>query len=83
MFRQTRVMFHFQVDDLTGRSYTYSQIEELSRKVGSYLTRQDFLKGDVVCYFGTNVPEFCLLLLGCSSVGVILTTANPAYTSGD
>lgn len=71
-----------QVDDATGTTYTYSQLEELSRKVGSFLYRKGFRKNDVICYYGTNNPEFALLLLGCSSVGVILTTANPAYTSG-
>ncbi|XP_060606865.1 uncharacterized protein LOC132759159 [Ruditapes philippinarum] len=71
------------VDDATGTTYTYSQLEELSRNVGSFLYRSGLRKNDVICYYGTNNPEFALLLLGCSSVGVILTTANPAYTSGE
>ena len=50
--------------------------------MGSYLTRQGFKKGDVIAYLGTNNPEFALLLLGCASIGVTLTTANPAYTEG-
>ena len=50
--------------------------------MGSYLTQQGFKKGDVIAYLGTNNPEFALLLLGCASIGVTLTTANPAYTEG-
>ncbi|WAR20164.1 4CL3-like protein [Mya arenaria] len=68
------------VDNATGSSYLYSQLEELSRRVGSFLSRRGYRKGDVVCYYGTNNPEFALLLLGCSTIGVTLTTANPAYT---
>ncbi|XP_053383758.1 uncharacterized protein LOC123563781 [Mercenaria mercenaria] len=71
------------VDDATDTVYTYSQLEDLSRKVGSFLYRKGLRKNDVICYYGTNNPEFCLLLLGCASVGVVLTTANPAYTSGE
>ncbi|XP_053375982.1 uncharacterized protein LOC123563795 [Mercenaria mercenaria] len=71
------------VDDATGTVYTYSQLEDLSRKVGSFLYRKGLRKNDVICYYGTNNAEFCLLLLGCASVGVVLTTANPAYTSGE
>jgi acyl-CoA synthetase (AMP-forming)/AMP-acid ligase II len=44
--------------------------------------RKGLRKGDVVCYYGTNNPDFLLLLMGCASAGIILTTANPAYTSG-
>lgn len=71
------------VDDATGTTYTYSQLEDLSRRIGSFLYRKGFRKNDVICYYGTNNPEFALLLLGCASVGVVLTTANPAYTSGE
>ncbi|KAH3853329.1 hypothetical protein DPMN_095851 [Dreissena polymorpha] len=71
------------VDHGTGRSYLYSQLEDLSRRVGSFLARKGLRKGDVVCYYGTNNPEFALLLLGCSSVGVTLTTTNPAYTPAE
>ncbi|XP_045162739.2 uncharacterized protein LOC123527392 [Mercenaria mercenaria] len=71
------------VDDATGTVYTYSQLEDLSRKVGSFLYRKGLRKNDVICYYGTNNAEFCLLLLGCASVGVVLTMANPAYTSGE
>ncbi|XP_045162751.2 uncharacterized protein LOC123527397 [Mercenaria mercenaria] len=71
------------VDDATGSVYTYSQLEELSKRIGSYLYRTGLRKNDVICYYGTNNPEFGLLLLGCASVGVVLTTANPAYTSGE
>ncbi|XP_053383620.1 uncharacterized protein LOC123545326 [Mercenaria mercenaria] len=71
------------VDNETGTVYTYSQLENLSRKVDSFFYRKGFRKNDVICYYGTNNPEFALLLLGCASIGVVLTTANPAYTSGE
>ncbi|KAL4238559.1 hypothetical protein ACF0H5_003266 [Mactra antiquata] len=71
------------VDDDAGTTYRYSELEDKVRKIGSFLYRNGFRKNDVLCYFGTNNPEFSLLLLGCASVGVILTTANPAYTTGE
>lgn len=67
----------------TGHTYRYNELEDLSRRIGSYLTRKGFKKGDVIAYLGTNNPEFTLLLLGCASIGVTLTTANPAYTEGE
>ena len=72
----------FQHDFETGSTYRYDELEEMARRIGSYLTRQGFKKGDVIAYLGTNNPEFALLLLGCASIGVTLTTANPAYTEG-
>ena len=67
---------------MSNSNYRYSQMEELCKRIGSFFTRKGFTKGDVLCYYGTNNPEFALLLLGCASIGIVLTMANPAYTSG-
>lgn len=67
----------------TGNTYKFNELEDLARRIGSFLTRKGYKKGDVIAYFGTNNPEFALLLLGCASIGVTLTTANPAYTEGE
>ena len=40
-------------------------------------------KGEVIGTFLSNCPEFILLFLAGQRLGAIITTCNPAYTSGD
>ncbi|KAL3874680.1 hypothetical protein ACJMK2_037658 [Sinanodonta woodiana] len=70
-------------DFSTGASYTYTELKDRCIKVASCLTRLGYKKGDVVAYYGVNNPEFAMLFLGCAAAGIILTTANPAYTPGE
>ncbi|KAK3092363.1 hypothetical protein FSP39_001938 [Pinctada imbricata] len=71
------------VDFPTGRSYTYKQMVDFSRRVASALTRKGYKKGDVIALNSVNLPEFTILMLAAGSIGVIVTTSNPAYTSGE
>ncbi|KAL3874087.1 hypothetical protein ACJMK2_037150 [Sinanodonta woodiana] len=70
-------------DFSTGASFTYGELKDRCIKVASGLTRKGYKKGDVVAYYGINNPEFAMLFLGCAAAGIILTTANPAYTPGE
>lgn len=51
-------------------------------KVASALTRLGYGKGDVLAVYSTNCPEFTFGMLGAAAAGIIVTTMNPAYTSG-
>ncbi|KAJ8309552.1 hypothetical protein KUTeg_014426 [Tegillarca granosa] len=71
------------VDFPTGQQYTYSQLKDYSVKVASALTKMGYKKGDILAIYSTNNPEFVILMHAAASIGVILTTANPAYFPGN
>ncbi|XP_064623191.1 uncharacterized protein LOC135485270 [Lineus longissimus] len=71
------------VDGPSGRSYKFSQIPQLVKNVGSAFTRLGLKKGDVVCLYLPNLPEYPITLLGVTNIGGIATTANPAYTADE
>ena len=68
-------------DGLSGRSYSFRQLENLTKRVASGLVRRGFQKGDVVCLHLPNLPEYPLAFFGTLAGGGTATTANPAYTS--
>ncbi|KAJ8308526.1 hypothetical protein KUTeg_013400, partial [Tegillarca granosa] len=72
-----------EVDFPTGQQYTYSQLKDYSVKVASALTKMGYKKGDILAIYSTNNPEFVILMHAAASIGVILTTANPAYFPGN
>ncbi|XP_071079909.1 uncharacterized protein [Haliotis cracherodii] len=71
------------VDVPTGRSYTYSELQEAAIKVASAITRLGYTKGDVIAIFSANVPEYCILILAAAWCGIVVTPANPSYTAGE
>lgn len=66
---------------MTGRSYTYADVERFIQKIGSALNKRGFRKGDVFAIISPNIPEYTLLYLGVAAIGGIITTANPLYTA--
>ncbi|XP_013417930.1 4-coumarate--CoA ligase 1 [Lingula anatina] len=71
------------VDSQSGAKYTFGDVRDHVRRIGSALTRLGFKKGDVFCVYSPNVPEFALILLGVLAVGGTVTTANPQYTKDE
>uniref|UniRef100_A0AAR5Q9E2 AMP-dependent synthetase/ligase domain-containing protein n=2 Tax=Dendroctonus ponderosae TaxID=77166 RepID=A0AAR5Q9E2_DENPD len=68
----------------TRRKYTFSQVRKLSRNLGKVLRKKlGFNKGDVALIYLANCPEFPIAALGCLEAGVIVSTANSLYTSGE
>lgn len=51
------------IEAATGRTLTYGQLEESSRKVAAGLAARGFVKGDVLAIYSPNVPEYAVLLL--------------------
>ena len=70
------------VDGDTGRAYTYREAELLSRSFASALCKFGAARGDVLALILPNMPEFVIAMLGASEAGMVVTTLNPAYTSG-
>jgi len=68
------------IDGQTGASYTYAEVESLSRRAAAGLRRMGVGKGDVVMSLLRNCPEFAFAFLGAARLGAATTTANPFYT---
>ena len=71
------------MDGLSGRSYTYDQLIELTSKCASSLTRQGFRKGKRLAIILPNIPEFPIIYFASISIGGLVTTVNPSYALQD
>ena len=69
-----------QVDGPTGRSYTFSELADLTKRCASALARRGLNKGDVVAMYSPNSPEFAIVFFGVLRAGGIVTAINPLYT---
>lgn len=77
----TKYCFGLQEDFPTGRKYTFKQLKDFSIKVASALHKKGYKKGDILATFTINLPEFTILVMAASAIGVIISPANPAYTA--
>ena len=68
------------VDGATGRSLSFGDLRRQVRGVASGLSGR-VRKGDVVAIWAPNVPEYAVVFHAVISLGAVLTTINPAYTS--
>ena len=69
------------MDAITGRSYTYAEAKDISKRFGSSLRKMGVRKKDVVAIFMTNCPDYITCLTGIISVGAAATPINPSYTA--
>ncbi|MEX1006155.1 MAG: AMP-binding protein [Acidimicrobiia bacterium] len=67
------------VDGPTGRSYTYSQLADGTKRVAGWLAGRGFGHGDVLGILLPNLPEYFMLFHGAATVGGTVTTINPTY----
>uniref|UniRef100_A0A1I8IID9 AMP-binding domain-containing protein n=1 Tax=Macrostomum lignano TaxID=282301 RepID=A0A1I8IID9_9PLAT len=65
----------------TGRGISYRDLRAGTASVASGLARLGFGRGDVMCLYSHNFPEYPTAMYGIMSAGGILTTANPDYTA--
>ncbi|XP_071120287.1 probable 4-coumarate--CoA ligase 1 isoform X3 [Mytilus edulis] len=75
--------FALMVDNTSGRHFSGRQLKEYSIKVASALTKMGFKKGDRFLIFCSNCPEYAIMFMACSALGVIVSTANPVYTDAE
>jgi len=68
------------VDAATGRSLTFGGLRARVRSVAAGLSER-IGKADVVAIWAPNVPEYAVVFHAVLSIGAVLTTINPAYTS--
>ena len=68
------------VDGMSGREYSYNELDESSYRLSSSLQRLGFSRGDVMCIVMPNCPEYVILYLGIFAAGGVLSTCNHNYT---
>ena len=68
------------IDGPTGRVVTYRGAENAHRReVAAALTARGFMRGDVLCLYSPNVPEYAAVFFAVAELGGVNTTANPMY----
>lgn len=71
------------IDGVSGREYSYNELNESICKFSSGLRRLDFNQGDVLGIVAPNCPEYSVLYLGTLATGGVVTTCNPTYTADE
>lgn len=68
------ISIHYQ-----GRSFTYSELDDLSSRFASALVSLGVKRGDRVAIFLPNTPQFVFAFFGILKVGAIVVNDNPLY----
>lgn len=68
------------IDGVTGRTYSYGQVNDAVRRAASGLARRGFRKGDVLALYSPNLLEYPIAFLAAALLGGATTTINPLYT---
>lgn len=69
------------IDGSTHRALTYGELSERVGQVAAGLAERGFQKGDVFAIFSPNMLEYAVAFHGVASLGGVITTINPLYTS--
>lgn len=69
------------IDGPTGRTLTYSQLDQGIRALAGGLVARGFGKGDVLAILAPNLPEYAVVFHGVAMTGGAVTTINPTYTA--
>ena len=65
--------------EISGQKFTYRRFQSLVAKVAEMFQAMGLRKGDRVCLFLPNCPEFLLCWFGLSTMGAICVPVNTAY----
>lgn len=65
---------------ITGRTYTYWQLEQHSKRFAVSLLKAGLKPGQVLAVVLPNCPEFVVAILGGLEAGFKVSPVNPAYT---
>ena len=69
------------IDGVTGREYSYNEVQESVVNMASGLARSGMEKGDVLALVSLNSAEFCTTFFSTLAVGGTVSTCNPQYTA--
>jgi acyl-CoA synthetase (AMP-forming)/AMP-acid ligase II len=68
------------IDGPSGRTLTYAQLAGAVARVASGLAARGLRRGDVLAISSPNLPEYAVVFLAVTSLGGVVTTANPLCT---
>ena len=69
------------IDGPSGRVLTFGELDAASAALAGALVSRGIGKGDAVCVYMPNLPEYAVVFHGVNRAGAVNTTANPLYTS--
>ena len=69
------------IDGPTGRTITYSELDQATRALAAGLAARGFGPGDCLCVYMPNLPEYAVAFHGVARAGGKASTANPLYTA--
>jgi acyl-CoA synthetase (AMP-forming)/AMP-acid ligase II len=67
------------IDGPSGRVMTYGELQSLIGRCRNALRARGFGRGDVLCLYSPNVPEYAAVFFAVAELGGVNTTANPTY----
>jgi fatty-acyl-CoA synthase len=66
------------VNGITARRWTYAKMLADSERLAEALSTR-FWKGERICIWSPNSPEWVMMEYACALAGLVLVTANPAF----
>ena len=58
---------------------TYREVVSMVNCIANSLASLGLKKGDCICLFTTNRPEYTITFIGAASIGVVVSPMNPSY----
>ncbi len=68
------------VNGITGREYSFNELNETTAKLSSAFNRLGLQRGEVVALCAPNCPEYAVVFLATLASGGTVSTVNPTYT---
>ena len=69
------------IDGPSGRTVTFAELDRLSDAFAGAIAARGIGKGDTVCVYMPNLPEYAVVFHGVCRAGAVNTTANPLYSA--
>lgn len=69
------------MDAVSGRSYSFKQLKDLTHRLSSALVKRGFKKNEVLAIYLPNMIEYPIIFYGVAFIGGICTTVNPLYSA--
>ena len=63
-----------------GKTFTYTEIDEMSRNFGAYLHSRGLEPGDKIALMSPNLLQYPIALFGALRAGLVIVNTNPLYT---
>src|SRR5688572_1057349 len=68
------------IDGVTGRTYSYAELEQRIQQVAAGFAAHGLKKGDVLAIYSPNVPEYAIAFHAAATLGVATTMVPPLFT---